>query len=160
VVDESLPIDAVPRWFDGVHLNWAENILYSRGRDDRSDYHGTFGKEDSKIAVTEVREGNTSIREWTWAQLRHGAGQLAAALKARGIKKGDRVVLVGANSVETLLVFLATTWLGGIFSSSSTDMGVGGILQRTTQIDPKVSPMPKTALPMENVDGKEGPHET
>ncbi|EAQ90514.1 hypothetical protein CHGG_02449 [Chaetomium globosum CBS 148.51] len=31
VVDESLPIDAVPRWFDGVRLNFAENALFSRG---------------------------------------------------------------------------------------------------------------------------------
>jgi len=139
-VDESLPIDAVPRWFEGIHLNWAENILYSRRRDDPSDYHGTLGKEVSKVAVTEVREGNSSIREWTWAQLRDGAGRLAAALKVRRFKKGDRVALVGANSVETLLVFLATTWLGGIFSSSSTDMGVNGIVQRTTQINPKVTP--------------------
>jgi acetoacetyl-CoA synthetase len=47
--------------------------------------------------------------------------------------------MVGAHAVETCVVFLATTWLGGLFSSSSTDMGVGGLLQRTVQIDPKVN---------------------
>lgn len=64
---------------------------------------------------------------------------MAGALRARGVEKGDRVVIVGAHSAETFVVFLATTWLGGLFSSSSTDMGVGGLLQRTTQIDPKVT---------------------
>jgi len=28
-VDESSPIDAVPPWFEGVRLNFAENILFS-----------------------------------------------------------------------------------------------------------------------------------
>jgi acetoacetyl-CoA synthetase len=139
VVDESAPIDSVPRWFDGVRCNWAENLLYSRGRADPPDHHGTFGKEDGKVAVTEVREGNSSVRSFTWADLRREAGRLASAMKARGVKKGDRIVLVGANSFETLLIFLATTWLGGLFSSSSTDMGASGILQRTVQINPKVS---------------------
>ncbi|TEA18265.1 Acetoacetyl-CoA synthetase [Colletotrichum sidae] len=138
VVDESLPIDAIPKWFPGVRLNWAENVLYSRGPADAAGHRGTAGKEDDKVAVTEVREGNAGdVRELTWKELRAGAGRLAAAMKARGVAEGDRVVLVGANSIETLLVFTAATWLGAIFSSSSTDMGVKGILQRTTQVDPK-----------------------
>lgn len=95
------------------------------------------GKEDDKIAITEVREGGGEVREVTWRQLRAEAGKMAAAMKARGVKKGDRIVLVGANSVDTALIFIAATWLGAMFSSSSTDMGVGGILQRTVQIDPK-----------------------
>ncbi|EQB53733.1 acetoacetate-CoA ligase [Colletotrichum gloeosporioides Cg-14] len=138
VVDESLPIDAIPKWFPGVRLNWAENILYSRGPTDAPDHHGVAGKEDEKHAVTEVREGNTGdVRNLSWGDFRRDAGRLAAAMKARGVNEGDRIVLVGANSIETLLVFTAATWLGAIFSSSSTDMGVKGILQRTTQVDPK-----------------------
>ncbi|KAF6824895.1 acetoacetyl- synthase [Colletotrichum plurivorum] len=138
VVDESLPIDAIPKWFPGVRLNWAENVLFSRGPSDSPGHHGTVGKEDGKHAVTEIREGNAGeVRNLTWGQFRKDAGRLAAAMKARGVREGDRVVLVGANSIETLLVFTAATWLGAIFSSSSTDMGVKGILQRTTQVDPK-----------------------
>lgn len=99
-----------------------------------------MGKEDDKIAVTEIREGKTSeTRDLSWGDFRKDAGRIAAAMKARGVREGDRIVLVGANSIEALLVFTATTWLGAIFSSSSTDMGVKGILQRTTQVDPKVS---------------------
>ena len=47
------------------------------------------------------------------------------------------MALVASNSVETLTVFLAVTALGGIFSSSSTDMGTKGILDRLHQISPK-----------------------
>lgn len=129
-MDESIPVSRLPRWFHGVRINIAENFLLS------SD---ASIKRDDEVAVTEVREGNVDVRQVTWRELREGAGRLAAALVARGLKAGDRVVVVGAHSLTTLLVFLATTWCGGVFSSSSTDMGVGGLLQRTTQIEPKVS---------------------
>lgn len=144
VVDHSQPIDAVPRWFEGVSLNWAENSLYFRDRNrnsinqDPTARTTAGGKEDDRVAVTEVREGGSSIRDVTWGELRRRAGELAAALVAKGIGRGDRVVIVGANSVETLLVWLATAWVGGVFSSSSTDMGVDGILQRTVQVRPKL----------------------
>ena len=138
VVDEALPIDAVPVWFRGVRLNFAENLLYSRERSDAPDHRSTRWKEDGKVAITEVREGGVDVQDITWGELRRRAGALAAAMKARGVVQGDRVVVVGANSIETALVWLATCWLGAIFSSSSTDMGVRGILQRTVQVDPKL----------------------
>jgi len=123
-----------------VHLNFVENLLYTRAPGSSTSTRGTIGKEDSKIAVTEVREGATEIRHVSWGQLRREVGELASAMKARGVKKGDRVVVVASNSVDTLKVFLAVTWLGGLFSSSSTDMGVQGILQRALQVTPKVGP--------------------
>ena len=137
-VDESQPIDAVPRWFEGVSLNFAENLLYSRGESSPSLAAVTAAKPDDKTAVTEVREGRSSVRHVSWAELRRRAGRLAAAMRARGVGAGDRVVAVAGNGVETLLVWLAATWLGAVFSSSSTDMGVKGILQRTVQVNPKV----------------------
>jgi acetoacetyl-CoA synthetase len=138
-VDESVPISELPAWFAGVELNWTENFLWSRGAGDAPGARTQKNKEDSKIALTEVREGNTEVRHMTWAELRRRVAELATALKERGVERGDRVVMVGAHSATTLIVFLATTWLGALFSSSSTDMGVGGLLQRTAQIDPKVS---------------------
>ncbi|KJZ70725.1 hypothetical protein HIM_09858 [Hirsutella minnesotensis 3608] len=136
VVDESVPISKLPAWFEGVRLNLAENILWSRGRDG-CESRSTLGKEDDRVAVTEIREGNTAVVDVTWAELRARVARLADALHARGLREGDRVVMVGAHAAQTLVVFLAVAWLGGIFSSSSTDMGVGGLLQRTVQIDPK-----------------------
>ncbi|KAI1853612.1 hypothetical protein JX266_001596 [Neoarthrinium moseri] len=146
VVDESQLIDSVPRWFDGIHLNFTENILWTRNATDPSNHHGTVGKEDSKIAATEVREGVSEIRQLTWASLRKLVGRYASAMQARGVKRGDRIVIVAANSIETLVVILAASWLGAMFSSSSTDMGVSGILQRTIQINPKYIFMDDAAL--------------
>ncbi len=119
-------------------MNFAENLLYSRIPGQPTSKRGKIGKEDSKIALTEIREGYTEVRDVTWGQLRREAGQLASSMKAHGVQKGDRVVVVASNSVDTLKVFLAVTWLGGLFSCSSTDMGVEGVLQRTLQVTPKV----------------------
>ncbi|ROW09063.1 hypothetical protein VMCG_02879 [Cytospora schulzeri] len=140
VVDESATIDQVPRWFEGVRLNFAENVLYSRGpaggpQDRRTKLH----KEDDRVAITEVREGGAEVRECSWGELRARAAGLAAAMyHVKGVRRGDRVVVVAANSIETFVVWVATNWLGAVFSSSSTDMGVKGILQRTVQVDPKL----------------------
>lgn len=137
VVDESARMDSVPRWFEGVRLNFAENLLYSVQDGGATDVLGKDGKEDSKVAVTEVREGVAEgTKDLTWAKLRRRTGRLVQAMKAAGVKKGDRVAVVASNSIDTLLVFLSVTALGGIFSSSSTDMGVKGVLDRLLQIKP------------------------
>ena len=138
VVDESIPISELPRWFEGVKLNWAENFLWTRGPQDDRGARTTRNKEDHKVAMTEIREGISAVTHVTWKELRDRVGQMAAALKARGVEKGDRVVVVGAHSASTLVACLAATWLGALFSTSSTDMGVNGLLQRTVQINPKV----------------------
>jgi acetoacetyl-CoA synthetase len=148
VVDETKTVDQVPRWFEGVNLSFVENVLWSRGPDDPKDHHGVSGKEDSKVALTEVREGVTQVRDVTWDTLRKMSANFAAALHAGGVQRGDRIVVVGANSVETLVIMLATSWLGAIFSSSSTDMGVQGILQRTVQINPKVETSLSRSYPL------------
>jgi acetoacetyl-CoA synthetase len=97
-------------------------------------------KEDGKVAITEVREGGAGgVRSVTYGELRERVGEMAKAMRARGVGRGDRVVIVGANSVETVVVWLAAGWVGAVFSSSSTDMGVKGILQRAVQVNPKVS---------------------
>lgn len=136
VVDESARMDSIPRWFEGVRLNFAENILFVGDKDGKP--VKSPGKEDGKIACTQVREGSflEPIRQVSWGELRERVGLLSQAMKAHGVRKGDRVALVASTCLDTLTVFLAVTALGGIFSSSSTDMGTKGILDRLTQIRP------------------------
>lgn len=97
----------------------------------------TFRKEDHRIACTEVREGCKEIRHCSWKQLREQVGLLANSMRARGVGRGDRVAVVASNSFDTLTIFFAVTSLGGIFSSSSTDMGTRGVLDRLHQTKPK-----------------------
>lgn len=137
VFNASAPMSQVENhnWFPGVKLNWAENLLYTGepGSGVRTKRH----KEDDKVAITEVREGGMEKRNITWKDLRIRTARLAQAMKARGVTKGDRVAVVASNSLDTLVVLLAITTLGGIFSSSSTDVGIKGNLDRLLQIRPK-----------------------
>lgn len=123
-------------WFRGVRLNFAENILFSASAASPS-LGSTAGKEDDKVALTEVREGCAEITHVTWAELRARVARLARAMRARGVKRGDRVAVVAGNGVDTCVTFLATTAVGGLFSSSSTDMGSRGILDRLRQVKPR-----------------------
>jgi acetoacetyl-CoA synthetase len=134
VVDPNARMDSNPEWFKGVRLNYAENMLYTRGKEPGE--RTTLNKEDDKIVITEVREGGTEIQTFTWRELRRRIGLLSNAMRAHGVRKGDRIGLVASNSIDTLCCFLAVTAIGGLFSSSSTDMGTKGILDRLLQIRP------------------------
>ncbi|KAK5116184.1 hypothetical protein LTR62_008510 [Meristemomyces frigidus] len=136
VVDESAHMSSIPTWFEGVKVNFAENILF--WADEKGPSKATTNrKRDDAIACTEVREGCTEIRHVTWREVRERTAMLANAMRARGVRKGDRIAIVASNSVDTLIVFYATAAVGGIFSSSSTDMGTKGILDRLRQVTPK-----------------------
>ncbi|KAL2809115.1 acetoacetyl-CoA synthase [Aspergillus granulosus] len=136
-VDESAPIDSNPDWFPGLKTNFAENILFTPSGDSKPTLT-MHGKEDDKVAVTEVREGAAEpIIHLTWAALRKRTGRLLQALKAAGVQRGDRIAIIASNSIDTLVVFLAVTALGAIFSSTSPDTGVKGVVDRLRQIKPK-----------------------
>lgn len=148
VVDETARIDSIPDWFAGVRLNYAENVLFTASQPGSPNSTiTTVGKEDDKIAATEVREGAAEPSvDLTWRELRRRTGRAIQALKAAGLRKGDRVGAVASNSIDTLTIFLATTALGAIISTTSTDTGVKGILDRLLQIQPKFVFIDDTAV--------------
>lgn len=59
------------------------------------------------------RRGYRMIR-WTYAELFRAAAQFAGELEARGIAKGDRVLLWGENSGEWVAAFLGCIFRGAI----------------------------------------------
>lgn len=138
VVDEAKPIDAMPRWFPGLQLNFAENILFGHVGARAEDGSLPQNKRGDDVAVIEVREGPGETVRYSWDRLRRDVATLAASMKAAGVNRGDRVMAVASNCYRTLCVMLAITWIGGVFSSVSTDTGVQGILARTLRIKPKV----------------------
>jgi acetoacetyl-CoA synthetase len=60
------------------------------------------------------------------------------SLAALGLERGDRVAAIVPNSIETLVLMLAVTSLGAIWSSCSPDFGPLGIVDRFRQIEPKL----------------------
>ncbi|KAF8460603.1 hypothetical protein BDZ91DRAFT_798693 [Kalaharituber pfeilii] len=137
VVDLSKRMDSNPSWFAGVKLNHAENLLYTRPPNSPPGTVSKLHKEDSKVAITEVREGGRELRHVTWGELRTLVGRVANALRAAGVARGDRVAAIASNSAKTIVLFLATSSLGAVFTSSATDMGVKGVMERLVQVRPK-----------------------
>ncbi|MFP6837495.1 MAG: acetoacetate--CoA ligase [Pseudomonadales bacterium] len=109
------------RWFDDAELNFAENLL--RFRDERP----------ALISILETGER----RELSYADLYRDTAQVAEWLGAR-IQPGDRVAGWLPNIPEAVTAMLATTALGGVWSSCSPDFGASGALDRFGQIEPRV----------------------
>lgn len=60
------------------------------------------------------------------------------SLRAIGVVKGDCIAGVTGNNVHSVALVMATASIGAIYSSTSTDMGLSGIVDRLRQISPKV----------------------
>jgi acetoacetyl-CoA synthetase len=110
------------KWFSGARLNFAENLL--RYRDDRLAF--IFRGETQKSARMTYRELYATV------------ARLAKSLREAGVKPGDRVAAYMPNLMETAIAMLATTSVGGTWSSCATDIGSQAALDRLGQIEPKV----------------------
>ncbi len=106
----------------GSRLNFGENLL---------------SKNNDEKAVTFISE-NGFREERSWRQLNLNTNKISKFLKKINIKKGDRVAAYMPNTIQTVEAFIATTSLGGIWSSCSPDFGSKGVVERFSQINPKV----------------------
>ncbi|PHS71705.1 MAG: acetoacetate--CoA ligase [Cycloclasticus sp.] len=109
-------------WFADSRLNFAENLL--RFRDDRTAVH-FWGEDQIKTQLS-------------YAELYAEVEKLAHSLREMGLTKGDRVAAFMPNIPETLIAMLATASIGAVWSSTSPDFGIKGVLDRFQQINPKV----------------------
>ena len=112
-------------WFPGAELNYAEHVL--RNADARAD-------ETAIMHQSEIRK----LGVVTWRELHDRVAALAAGLKSMGVGRGDRVVAYVPNTPEAIVALLATSSLGATWSSCSPDFGVGSVVDRFSQIEPKV----------------------
>ncbi|SEG34877.1 acetoacetate--CoA ligase [Marinobacterium lutimaris] len=110
------------RWFPEARLNFAENLL--RWRDDRPAI--VFCGEDGRRT------------ELSHAELYARVAALAASLRRQGVQPGDICAGFMPNVAETIIAMLATTSLGGTWSSCSPDFGINGVVDRFGQVQPKV----------------------
>ncbi|MBI2296527.1 MAG: acetoacetate--CoA ligase [Betaproteobacteria bacterium] len=110
------------RWFPEARLNFAENLLRRR---DRGTAIVFWGEDRLKSRVS-------------YAELYDEVSRLSQALRAAGVKPGDRVAGYMPNVPGTVIAMLAAASLGAIWSSCSPDFGSQGVLDRFGQIEPKV----------------------
>jgi acetoacetyl-CoA synthetase len=81
---------------------------------------------------------NGDRQEISFDELRTRVAEIAAGLRAAGIRKGDRVVGFLPNCPEAIIAMLGATSLGAVWSSCSPDFGINGIVDRFGQIEPKI----------------------
>ncbi|MEO6280079.1 acetate--CoA ligase [Roseateles sp.] len=93
------------KWFEDGKLNVSYNCL---------DRHVEAGKGDKTALIFEADDG--TVTKVTYAELLDKVSQLANALKARGIKKGDRVVIYMPMSVEGVVAMQACARIGATHS--------------------------------------------
>jgi len=103
-------------------LNFTENLL-SKNNDDK--------------AITFISEnGFREIKNWK--ELNVNVKKVSTFLRNLNIKSKDRVVAYMPNISETVEAFLGTVAIGSIWSSCSPDFGINGVIERFSQIKPKV----------------------
>lgn len=109
-------------WFSHVELNFAENLL-KKGK-------------DSDVALNFQHESGMS-KKVTYKNLRIEVKSLQTYLK-KNMAEGDVLAAYMPNIPETVISMLATTSFGGVFTSTSCDFGIEGVLDRFGQSKPKI----------------------
>ena len=106
----------------GSKLNFANNLL---------------AKNDKKKAATFISE-NGFREERSWQKLNQNTNKLVQFLKNKKINQKDRVAAYMPNTIETVEAFISTSAIGAIWSSCSPDFGAKGVIERFSQINPKI----------------------
>ncbi|KAF2094110.1 acetoacetate-CoA ligase [Rhizodiscina lignyota] len=123
--DDTVPMSTNPPWYEGLDLNYAENVLLNAD------------KVPNNTALIGLREGQKfgTEEKMTWTELREQVRVVQSALRRSGVKKGDRIAALVSNSVWGIVLFLASASVGAIYSSIAPDLGVEGCVSRLQQID-------------------------
>lgn len=94
------------QWFVNGKLNITENIFEKN----------LFAYGDRTAIIWEPNEPNEPTRKITYKELYHQVCQFSNALKSKGIKKGDRVVIYMPMIPEAAVAMLACARIGAIHS--------------------------------------------
>ncbi len=110
------------KFFVNSKLNFAENLLV---------------KNSNQKAITFVSE-NGYKEQKTWKDLNIEVKKIITFYKKINISEKDRIAAYTPNQIETVECFLSASAIGSIWSSCSPDFGVPGVIERFSQIKPKL----------------------
>src|SRR5918992_909456 len=123
----ALAEDVMPgaRWFPEAHVNWAEHCLRLAGR---------LGTDTVIVARSQTRDRMVLTAD----ELRSEVARVRAGLQRLGVGRGDRVAAYLPNVPEAVIAVLATASLGAIWTSCAPEFGVRSVVDRFSQVEPKV----------------------
>jgi acetyl-CoA synthetase len=107
------------RWFAGAHTNLAYNAL---------DYQIADGRGGHTALIYFNERGNE--RRFTYEELLQEVERVAAALRALGIGKGDRVTVYMPTTAEAIALMLAVVRIGAIHSVVFAGFGARALSDR------------------------------
>ncbi len=110
------------KFYPFAKLNFAQNLLR---------------QQDDHIAITFIGEDKVK-RQLTYQELYWVVSKIADHFQQWGVTKGDRVAGYLPNLPETVAAMLAATAQGAVWTACSPDFGVQGVIDRFSQIAPKV----------------------
>ena len=110
------------KWFPEARLNFAQNLLR------RGDQGDAFVFWDERGFQRRV----------SYSNLTSDVSRASQALLQLGLRPGDRAAAFIPNIPEAGMLALAALSQGVVWSSCSPDFGTSGVLDRFSQIDPKI----------------------
>ena len=110
------------KFFTDTKLNYAENLL----------------KKNNIEPAIIFKSENGFKTTLSWKDLNFSVAKISGWMKSNGIKTGDRIAAYLPNIPEAVTAYLATSALGAIWSSCSQDFEAAGVIDRFSQIGPKI----------------------
>jgi propionyl-CoA synthetase len=126
VLDRSNPPSY--RWFPGAQLNTCYNALDRHVLDGRADQAALI--YDSPITGTQ--------RTYSYRELRDEVARIAGAMAARGVTKGDRVIIYMPMVPEAAMAMLACSRLGAVHSVVFGGFAANELAVRIDDAQPKM----------------------
>jgi acetyl-CoA synthetase len=105
------------RWPELDEFNWA------------LDWFDRIGAEHDRTALWIV-EADGSEQRWSFAELTRRSNQVANWLRAQGVARGDRLILMLGNQVELWETILAAMKLGAVIIPATTLLGPADVRDR------------------------------
>ncbi len=110
------------KFFVHSKLNYAENLLV---------------KNSNQKAITFISE-NGYREQKSWRELNIDVKKIITFYKKINISEKERIAAYTPNQIETVECFISASAIGSIWSSCSPDFGVPGVIERFSQIKPKL----------------------
>jgi acetyl-CoA synthetase len=107
-------------WPDLTEFNWAIDWF---------DVVAGTEPTASRLALWIVEEDGSELR-WTFADVSRRSNQVANWLRANGVRRGDRLILMLGNQGELWLTILAAMKLGVVLIPASTLLGAADLRDR------------------------------
>jgi propionyl-CoA synthetase len=116
------------RWFTGGELNTCYNAL---------DFHVENGRGDQDALIYDSPVTKT-IKKYTYTQLRDEVAKFAGVLAARGVAKGDRVIIYMPMIPEAAIAMLACARIGAVHSVVFGGFAAKELATRINDAKPKI----------------------